>query len=50
MGLRVAWEQYRIAQSFAMLRAQVAPRIHTARDIEASRAATRRCGSSFMYA
>jgi hypothetical protein len=48
--LQTAWEQYRVAQFFAMLRAQVAPRACTATDIEASRRATRHCGSSFMYA
>jgi hypothetical protein len=47
-GLRTAWEQVKVAQSFAMLRAQVAPRHLTAAEIDASRAATRRCGSSFI--
>jgi hypothetical protein len=47
-GLRTAWEQYRIAHSFAMLRAQVKPRTHTAAEIEDSRQATRRCGSSYV--
>lgn len=46
-GFRAAWEQGKVAQSFAMLRAQVKPREHSASDIEASRAATRRVGSSF---
>jgi hypothetical protein len=49
-GLRTAWAQVKVAQSFAMLRAQVALRQHTAADLAASRQATRRCGSSFMYA
>jgi hypothetical protein len=47
-GLKAAWDQYRVAQSIAMLNAQVAPRQHTAAEIIASRAATRRCGSSYM--
>jgi hypothetical protein len=47
-GLRTAWEQYRVARSFAMLRAQVKPRTHTAAEVEASRQATRRCGSSYV--
>jgi hypothetical protein len=49
-GLRAAWGQVKVAQSFALLRAQVAPRQHTASDLVASHQATRRCGSSFMYA
>ena len=47
-GLRTAWEQYRVAQSFAMLRAQVKPRQFAAAEIATSRAATRRCGSSYI--
>ena len=46
-GFRTAWEQGRVAQSFAMLRAQVKPREWTAKEIADSRAATRRVGSSF---
>lgn len=46
-GFRTAWEQGKVAQSFAMLRAQIKPREHTAADLEASRTATRRVGSSF---
>ena len=41
--------QYDMADLEA-LRAQVKPRAHTTTEIEASRRATRRCGSSFMYA
>jgi hypothetical protein len=47
-GLRTAWEQLKVAQSFALLRAQVEPRQHTAADLAASRQATRRCGSSYI--
>jgi hypothetical protein len=49
-GLRTAWQQVAVARSFATLRAQVTPRQHTAADLAASQQATRRCGSSFMYA
>jgi hypothetical protein len=49
-GLRTAWEQVKVARSFASLRAQVAPRQHTASDLAASRQATRRTGSSFIGA
>jgi hypothetical protein len=47
-GLRAAWGQVKVAQSFAMLHAQVKPRQLTAAEIDASRVATRRCGSSFI--
>jgi hypothetical protein len=47
-GLRAAWDQVKVAQSFAMLRAQVKPRQLTAAEIDASRVATRRCGSSYI--
>jgi hypothetical protein len=49
-GLRAAWGQVEIARSFAAVRARVQPRTCTAEQIDASRAATRRCGSSYMYA
>jgi hypothetical protein len=49
-GLRTAWEQFRVARSFAMLRAQVAPRQHTVKELAESRTATRRCGSSYIAA
>jgi hypothetical protein len=47
-GLRAAWGQVEVARSFAAVRAKVQPRVLTADQIAASRAATRRCGSSFM--
>lgn len=47
-GLKAAWQSYNTAQSIAMLNAQVKPRQLTAAEIAASRAATRRCGSSYM--
>ena len=46
-GLRAAWGQVESARSFAAVRARVQPRTFTADQI-ASRAATRRCGSSYM--
>lgn len=46
-GFRTAWERGKVGQSFAMLRAQVKPQGCTAADLEASRRATRRVGSSF---
>jgi hypothetical protein len=49
-GLRAAWGQVHVARSFAAVRARVQPRVLTADQIAASRAATRRCGSSYMYA
>jgi hypothetical protein len=45
-GLVTAWAQAKVAQTFRSLRAQVAPVQHTAAQIEASRQATRRTGSS----
>jgi hypothetical protein len=45
-GLRAAWAQAKVAQTFRSLRAQVAPVQHSAAQIEASRQATRRTGSS----
>jgi hypothetical protein len=45
-GLLAAWAQVKVARTFQSLRAQVAPVQHTAAQIEASRRATRRCGSS----
>jgi hypothetical protein len=47
-GLRAAWGLIATAREFAMLRAQVAHRTLTTEQITASRAATRRCGSSCM--
>jgi hypothetical protein len=47
-GLRAAWNQVAVAQSFAMLRARVKPRAYTAADWTASDRATRRCGSSYI--
>jgi len=49
-GLRAAWQQVQVRRSFAMINAQVAPRVHTAAAWAASRTATRRCGASYMYA
>jgi hypothetical protein len=49
-GLRAAWGQVEVARSFAAVRARVQPRTFTADQIVASRAATRRCGSSYAYA
>jgi hypothetical protein len=45
-GLRAAWAQAKVAQTFKSLRAQVAPVQHTAAELAASRQATRRTGSS----
>jgi hypothetical protein len=45
-GLAAAWQRAKVAQTFRSLRAQVAPVQHTAAQIEASRQATRRTGSS----
>jgi hypothetical protein len=47
-GLRTAWEQVKVARSFATLRAQVKHRTCTADELISSRAATRRCGSSYI--
>jgi len=49
-GMRVAWQQVEVARSFALINAQVTPRPHTAAELAASRAATRRCGSSLWAA
>jgi hypothetical protein len=49
-GLRAAWQQVAVARSFAMINAQVKPQTYTATDLAASRAATRRCGSSLWAA
>jgi hypothetical protein len=47
-GLRTSWQLAIGRRECAMLRAQVAHRTHTAKQIAANRAATRRCGSSYM--
>jgi hypothetical protein len=47
-GLRAAWGLVATSREFAAVRARVAPVAHTAEQIAASRAATRRCGSSYM--
>lgn len=47
-GLRAAWQQVEVRRSFAMLRAQVKPRVLAADEIARSRAATYRCGSSYL--
>jgi hypothetical protein len=47
-GLRAAWGLIATRSEFAAVRARVAPVTHTAKQIEASRAATRRCGASYM--
>jgi hypothetical protein len=47
-GLRAAWGLLATRREFAAVRARVQPRVLTAEQIAASRAATRRCGSSFM--
>ena len=47
-GLRAAWGQVEVARSFAVVRARVQPRDFAAAQFTASRAATRRCGSSYM--
>jgi hypothetical protein len=49
-GLRAAWGLVATRREFAQVRARARPVIHTADQIAASRAATRRCGSSYMYA
>jgi hypothetical protein len=48
-GLRAAWGQVEVARSFAAVRARVQPRVFTAEQLAASRAAGR-CGSSYAYA
>ncbi len=47
-GMRAAWGLVATSREFAMLRAQVAHRTVTPEQIAASRAATRRCGTSYM--
>jgi hypothetical protein len=47
-GLRAAWGLIATSREFAALRAQVKPVAHTVEQIAASRAATRRCGASYM--
>jgi hypothetical protein len=47
-GLRAAWGLVATAREFATVRARVAPVAHTAEQLAASRAATRRCGASYM--
>jgi hypothetical protein len=49
-GLTAAWKQVKSARSIRMLSAQVERRDHSVQEIAASRAATRRCGSSFVGA
>ena len=49
-GLKAAWQQVNVACSFAILNAQVKPRQLTGADLVASRAATHRCGSSYIAA
>lgn len=46
-GLWAAWGRIKVARSIMMLNAQVTPRIFTVQ-IEASRRATGRCGSSMI--
>jgi hypothetical protein len=46
-GLRAAWGLVATSREFAAVRARVAPVVHTAEQIAASRAATRRCGASY---
>jgi hypothetical protein len=45
-GLKAAWGQWQVSRSIQSLAAQV--RTFTAAEIAASRAATRRCGSSYI--
>jgi hypothetical protein len=47
-GLRAAWGLITTQREFAQVRTRVTPRVLTADQIAASRAATRRCGSSYM--
>jgi hypothetical protein len=49
-GLGAAWAQIKATRAIQSLRAQVAPVQHTAAQIDASRRATRRCGSSMWAA
>jgi hypothetical protein len=48
IGLKAAWGLVATRREFAALRAQVKPVAHTAEQLAASRAATRRCGASYM--
>jgi hypothetical protein len=47
-GLKAAWGLITTRREFAQVRARVTPRTLTPDQIAASRAATRRCGSSYM--
>jgi hypothetical protein len=47
-GLRAAWGLVATSREFAAVRARVAAVAHTADQLAASRAATRRCGASYM--
>jgi hypothetical protein len=47
-GLKAAWGMLATRREFTEVRARVAPRVLTPKQIAASRAATRRCGSSYM--
>jgi hypothetical protein len=47
-GLRAVWGLIATRREFAAVHARVAPIMRTADQIEASRAATRRCGTSYM--
>ncbi len=49
-GLRTAWAQVKVARTFQSLNAQVRRREYSASEIANSRAATRRCGSSYRGA
>jgi hypothetical protein len=46
-GLRAAWGLVATSREFAAVRARVAPVVHTAEQLAASRVATRRCGASY---
>jgi hypothetical protein len=47
-GLRAAWGLIATSREFAAVRARVVPVVHTAEQLAASRAATRRVGASYM--
>lgn len=49
-GLGAAWRHVKAVRTIQALRAQVAPVQHTAAQIDTSRRATRRCGSSLWAA
>jgi hypothetical protein len=49
-GLSAAWAQVKATRNIQSLALQVGPAQHTAAQIKASRAATRRCGSSLWGA